>query len=228
MSMRARTFDYSRVDWRFVARIMRENNLRLSRTRAGVSDTMTNPKKLPLLLSGDELRRRSALNEQRVCRFIFQTRLDPPPQSGAAVQELLFTIADLTNDGLLPAGRLRLWSSSARHNFFNPTVFKEISRVAPEKLPAALRSFSQEVCRRWPELEIDPVLLYAWCEWELNFGPLHPFYDGCGRISRSFGAMLLIRASYPLPRFDSPSAYFEHGDQGPETFAEHVRERIGG
>jgi hypothetical protein len=224
MGTRDPSFDYSRVDWRFAARIMHENSARLSRTRRGVSDTQTSPEKLPLLLSGDDLGRRSAENEQRVHQFVAETALGPPPQSGMDVRDVLFSIADLTNAGLLPAGRLRTWSTSYRPRF---AAGGPVARVPHENLPEAVLAFSGGVFRRWPELEADPVPLYAWCEWQLNFGPLHPFYDGCGRIARAFGALLLIRASSLLPLYDSAQSYFGHGERGPEVFGEYVRERIG-
>jgi hypothetical protein len=72
----------------------------------------------------------------------------------------------------------------------------------------------------------DPVPLAAWAEWELGGGALHPFYDGCGRISRSFAAMLLIRASSLLPLFDDRRSYFDHGNRGRTAFASYMRDCI--
>ena len=66
--------------------------------------------------------------------------------------------------------------------------------------------------------------LASWSEWELNGGSLHPFYDGCGRISRSFGALLLMRASWLPPVYDNAASYFERGSRG--DFCEYMRERI--
>src|SRR5262245_6257095 len=102
-------FNYGQVDLRFVARILNENSLRLSRTRKGVSDTQTSARKAPLRVVGDDLKTRSAENEQRVHRFIFVTRTDPPPGSIEDVKTFLLEIADLTNEGLLPNGRFRTW-----------------------------------------------------------------------------------------------------------------------
>ena len=96
-------------DPRLIAKIIDENNRRLSRTRSGVSDTSASHAKLPLLLSGEALRKQSAENEGRVCRFIADCRGEPAVADPAAVRQGLFVLADLTNAGLLPAGRLRIW-----------------------------------------------------------------------------------------------------------------------
>jgi Fe-S-cluster-containing dehydrogenase component/CRP-like cAMP-binding protein len=214
-------FNYDDVDWQFVGRILDENSIRLSRTRGGKSNTGTSPQKQPLALQGDALKLRTAENERRVQQFLFQSRKDPPPGDGKAVLALLWQIADLTNDGLLPAAeKLRSWPSQPEP----PAPAR--SRVEPDKLASALEQFAEEVYRRWTELEGDPVPLASWAEWELNGGTLHPFYDGCGRISRAFGGLLLLRASWMLPLYEDRDAYFTHGHGGPKGFAGYVRNRI--
>lgn len=214
-------FNYDDVKWQFVARILKENSTRLSRTRGGESSTATSPEKQPLLLQGEALRRRAAANERRVQRFLFRSRHDPAPPDGKAVLDLLWQIADLTNDGLLPSTeKLRTWPSHPE-----PPA-PPGNRVEPASLAAALEQFAGEVHRRWPELAVDPVPLASWAEWELNGGSLHPFYDGCGRISRAFGAMLLLRASWMLPLYQDQALYFAHGHRGPKGFADYVRRRI--
>jgi len=220
-------FNYEQVDLRFVSRILNENSLRLSRTRQGVSDTSTSSRKAPLRLVGDELKRHSAKNEQRVHRFIFETRIDPAPGTIDAVKTFLFQIADLTNDGLLSNGGLRTWpigEHSIPLEDGGVTVAK--AKIPPERLDEAVAAFCTRVFENWQMLKTDPVKLAAWSEWELNGGSLHPFYDGCGRISRSFGAALLIRGSCLLPLYDLPSSYFKAGNSGQEAFCEYVRSSI--
>jgi hypothetical protein len=58
----------------------------------------------------------------------------------------------------------------------------------------------------------------------LNGGRLHPFYDGCGRISRSFGASLLLRASELLPLFEDTHKYFAMGND--RMFETYYQTRI--
>jgi hypothetical protein len=214
-------FDYDQAGWQVVARILDENSTRLSRTRGGVSDTTTSSKKQPLLLQGEALRRRSAENERRVQHFLFESRHETAPRDGAALLELIWHVAELTNEELLPSPRmLRAWPSERLPP--GPPG----SRTNPAELPEALKQFADEVQRRWPELAQDPVPLASWAEWELNGGSLHPFYDGCGRIARSFGALLLLRGSWLLPLYEDQETYFAQGHQGPAVFADYVRQRI--
>lgn len=221
---KTRFFDYSRVDWRFVARIMDENSRRLGRSRKGESDTSTSKEKLPLLLIGDALKRRVMENEERVYQYIFETGVRFSPSKGNDVEKLLFSIADMTNEGLLPAGRFRTWPIRAHQ----PSVYGDQPVSGPEdKVPSqdlktAITSFCETVWQRWSELDSNPVPLAAWAEWELNGGTLHPFYDGCGRISRSFGAMLLIRGSVLPPLYDEDRPYFNHGNQGIDVFVSYM------
>jgi hypothetical protein len=220
-------FDYDRHDWTFIARIMDENSRRLSRTRCGRSDTSSSDNKLPLLLSGEALRARSACNEQQVQRFIFSKRQDPKPQNPEQLQQLLYAIADMTNDGLLPAGKLRDWPIAAEQvSASGEPVSGPEPKVSPEELPSELQKFALAVFERRDELETDPVPLAAWAEWELNGGRLHPFYDGCGRIARSFTALLLLRGSWLLPLHESLAEYFAQGNRGTPAFAAYMRKQI--
>jgi hypothetical protein len=209
-----------------VARILDESSRRLSRTRSGVSDTRTSSSKQPLLQAGDALRQRAAENERRVYRFLFDTRKHLPPASGEAVLQILLTVADMTNDGLLPDGRWRTWPIGAwapAADGSATAISGPEAKVPPELLPEATRSFCETVQGRWRELGHDPVPLASWAEWQLNGGVLHPFYDGCGRISRSFGALLLIRGGCLLPLYDGMAGYFEHGNRGTAAFCDYVR-----
>jgi hypothetical protein len=214
-------FDYDAAGLSLVSLILNENSRRLSRTHAGVSDTSTSPAKQPLLLQGEALRRRAAENEEHVHQFLFDTRHAAPPRDPEQVLSLLWAIVDRTNEGLVPTGqRFRAWPSRS----LPPAP--DYERVSPEELPAALDRFAAEVYRRWQELETDPVPLASWAEWELSGGSLHPFYDGCGRISRCFGALLLLRASWSLPLYEDQARYYAHGHQGPKAFAAYVTKRI--
>jgi hypothetical protein len=220
-------FNYDETDWRLIARVLDENSARLSRTRAGVSDTSTSDGKRKLLLEGKALRRRCAANEGRVCRLLFAARHEPPPQSPADVLELLWRIADTMNDGLVrPGDRLRQWPSYAEVPAGAGLPARRVARRAPAELPAALERFTGDVHRRWGELAGDPVPLASWAEWELNGGSLHPFYDGCGRSARAFGALLLVRGSWLPPVYEDVGTYFDHGHRGEQAFAAYVRQRI--
>lgn len=204
--------DYEKLGLEFISRALNENSVRLSRTRKGVSDTSTSVSKRSLLLAGKPLEQRSAENELHVHGWLWEHRQGLGPLDPSEIFSWVISIADLTNAQLLPAGRFREWPISGK--------------VEPELIPNALRSFCESIHARWHELEVDPVPLASWSEWQLNGGSLHPFYDGCGRIARSFSALLLIRASSILPLFDNLKSYFENGNKGEGTFSQYYRARI--
>ena len=90
-------FDFTKVDWTFVHSIMAENNRRLSRTHRGHSDTGSSEQKQPLLLSGQALVDQIEDNEIDVHKFVHAQSTATEPQSPTAVRNILFQIADLTN-----------------------------------------------------------------------------------------------------------------------------------
>ncbi len=207
---------------------MNENNRRLSRTHGGESDTSASHEKLPLLLTGDALRRQSAENERRVCQLIMDWRTEPLLTDWAVIRQVLFVMADLTNTGLLPAGRLRVWDvpypvQPAEDDGYQPAPSR---RIPADEMPQAVETFCRTIHARLHELAADPVALAAWAAWHINPGPLHPFYDGCGRVSRTFSAWLLARASRFPPLFEDWSTYFTHAAGGPAVFADYMRARI--
>lgn len=220
--------DYTTGGLDLVSSILDANSQRLSRTRGGVSDTSTSAEKERLTVSGNELAEQSRKNEARVHALLFERRDSFNPQGPADVLQLLLEIADGTNDNLLPSNRWRRWDvpshGEGRDEFSQRAL---LSAAIPfTSVEAALEEFVQVVFEHWSTLEADPVPLASWAEWQLNAGPLHPFYDGCGRISRLFSAALFLRASWLLPMYDSRETYFERANRGTASFAGYVRERI--
>lgn len=207
-------FDYSRVDWQFVSNILNSNSIALSRTRHGISDISSSLLKKRLLLVGEELQKKSAENEVSVHSYIFKIR-NASPACANNIFSILSEIADLTNSGLLPRGRWREWSLDDIDTPINPL-----------NIEGLVLDFCNIIYNRWSELFVDPIPLVAWAEWELNGGLLHPFYDGCGRISRSFSALLLLHSSTLLPLYNDRDIYYSQGNTGIESFSEYIRERI--
>ena len=228
MTRTAVSFDYTRVDWSFVHRIMSENNRRLSRTHKGHSDTGSSDDKRPLLLSGPALRAQIERNAEEVGKFVHAQGVSLHPRSAREVRSILFQVADLTNQGTLPQGRFRTWPIAANQPPLTggPTISGPDAKVSPDSIESELDDFCAGVWHRWPEISSDPVPLAAWAEWELNAGPLHPFYDGCGRISRYFAAALLVRGSCLIPLFENSTSYFFHANQGRDHFEVYFRSRI--
>jgi len=220
--------DYDSVDWTFVSRILEENSRRLSRTHHGKSDTGSSALKRPLLLSGQELQERARANECAVHRFIFESRR-LEIVSPLHVRDVLIRIADLTNDGLLPEGRFRTWPIEANQRSVDGLAIVSgiVAKALPAEIPNAVDEFCKMLWCRWGDLLQDPIPVAAWAEWELNGGRLHPFYDGCGRISRSFAAALLVRAGWLLPLFTDGDTYFTEGNRGADAFIEYYRSSIG-
>ena len=201
-----------------VSAILEENSGKLSRTRSGKSDTSSSKDKQPLKLSGDRLAAKSVANEGNVHKYLASLEGAPDPGSPADVKAMLFKIADLTNDGLLPdgSGRFRKWDVSNAG----------VSKTAPKDIPKGVDDFCRQVYSRWSEVKKDPIPLAAFAEWELNGGKLHPFYDGCGRISRNFSAAVLSRGGKPPPSYDTSEAYLKAGNTGPKAFEGYMRSAV--
>jgi hypothetical protein len=212
----------------FICRIMAENNRRLSRTFQGRSDTGTSVEKLPLQLDGDALRDRVESNGRRVCAFVQAQSSTYAPRSAENIHALLLAIADKTNQGLLPAGLYRTWHIDANRlsTTGGPSVSSPATPVPPDKIQEELTTLCRKLWQAWAELLRDPVPQAAWAEWRLGGGPLHPFYDGCGRISRAFSAVLLVRGGQLLPLFDTSARYFAAGNGGDKSFLAYYRSRM--
>lgn len=223
------TIDYDDRDCQLISRILQENSRRLSRTTSGFSNTQTHSRKLPLRFTGESLKEKARENEHAVGKWIYATRNDPPPHSRSDVLTLIWKVCDGINAELLPTKeRLRCWPIGTYQKSLdgsNPSGRTE-PKLDPDRLPEAMDRYADVLLERWSELSTEPVPLAAWAEWQLNGGPLHPFYDGCGRISRAYSAMLLVRGRTLLPIYDSLNNYFDHGHQGETAFADYMREGI--
>jgi hypothetical protein len=215
-------FNYSATDECLISHILDSNSKILSRTRHGTSDTSASSLKKPQRLLGMELVKRSAENERRAYSFLCATSGQALPKSSGNWRHLLFEIADIVNDGLLPAGPLREWNlKSFAHASSGPS-----ERVPASSLECEIDVFCEQLSGYEKELLLDPVPVAASIEWALNGGHLHPFYDGCGRISRIMSACVLIRSSCLLPLYDTRESYFTHGNLGRESFAGYVQSCI--
>jgi hypothetical protein len=167
-------------------------------------------------------------NDVDVAKFVHSQCRRRAPDSANDVQEILFKIADLTNRGIIPGAKFRTWKIAANQTSLTggPAISGPEAKVPPQKIEEAVYDFAAMVLNRWPELNEDPVPLAAWAEWQLNGGTLHPFYDGCGRISRSFAATLLVTADSLLPLFDNSANYFTAGNRGLASFIGYYAEQF--
>lgn len=197
------------MTWR---EIFVETDLAMSRTSRGVSDTSASSRKHPLLLDGEALREASQRNRDRLLDLLEDL---PAPESARAAAEGLARIEATVNAGLLPEGRFRTWELDYPEGNI-------AAHVLVRDLPAEMERLAEELHARWPG---DPVATAAFVEWTLN-GPLHPYYDGCGRISRGAGAWVLLRAGLLPPLYSSKSEWYEAAAGGLDAFTAFVRRSV--
>jgi hypothetical protein len=213
-------YHYDENSLALICDILASNSDVLSRSRRGVSDTSSSSSKRPLRLTGRDLRERVTENELVAQRFIWQSRNEAFPITGAGVNSLLLHIAGLVNKDLLPEGVYRTWDFETSPHHYG-------SRVAAQSLESALESYCERLATQASDTSIDPIALAADAEWELNGGSLHPFYDGCGRISRLFSACMLVRSDYLLPLYTGAVEYFGAGNSSRPAFSAYFRHCIG-
>lgn len=192
-----------------------ETDLAMSRTSRGVSDTSASSRKHPLKLEGEALREASQRNRDRLLDLL---EVLPAPTTRQEAADGLARIEATVNEGLLPEGRFRTWEL----DYPDGNI---AAHVAVKDLPAEMDRLAAELCARWPAPGEDPVPAAAFVEWTLN-GPLHPYYDGCGRISRAAGAWVLLRSGALPPRYASKAEWYRAAAGGLEAFTEYVRRSV--
>jgi hypothetical protein len=193
--------------------ILEQNDRTLSRTaKNSVVDTSSSTQKLPGLLSGPKLAEKLEANRDAVACFIeWQSRRRAVSDWEHAL--VLVTLGYLTGQGILPAGVFREWE-------YQPPGDKgKLHQIPPQDIPRAILSLGKRSSKmgaiRDSELRLAAV---GGIEWDLVVGPLHPFYDGCGRVSRYFSATLCIWHQLPLVQHTSREQYFCNARKGKRAF----------
>jgi hypothetical protein len=195
---------------------------RLSRTAAtGIADRTASPAKQPSRLEGPALRRRIDANRQLVARFIAWRRGAWPRGAGEHFG-VLCTLGHLAGLGIFPAGLFREWE----YDVGRYGVADAGPPVPPAGVEPALLALAGELARGRELAAAARVELVARAEWALGIGPLHPFYDGCGRISRYAATLLALWLDVPLVTHPSRDAYFRAARAGPRAFVAYYRERV--
>ena len=164
--------------------------------------------------------RQARSNERTMYKTAFEYGRTGDFASGRNVRTFLFRLADQAMHRLHEGVRYRTWSIPDVQQIVPGA--SSVAKLEPDNLPEEVELFCEEVAARSPEMKVDPYPVMAWAEWELNGGALHPFYDACGRISRCFGAAILIHGHRVLPLYDSRESYFAAGNQSHERFVEYV------
>jgi len=193
-----------------------------SRTVAtGAVDRTASPAKRPALVRGPALLARIAANRRLVARFIAWRRRAWPATAGEHFG-VICTLAHLAGMGIVPAGLFREWEYDAGR-------YGVAGRPVPcEEVPAALLALATEVSRGRTLRMPARIELVALTEWELGIGPLHPFYDGCGRISRYVATLLSLWLDVPVATHVSRDAYLGAARAGRDAFVAYYRKRARG
>lgn len=196
----------------------------LSRTVAtGRADRAASPLKQDALVAGPALRARVAANRRLVARFLLWRRR-AWPQDALEHFGAVCTVAHLAGLGLLPEGLFRRWPYDvSRHGG------RAARRpIAARAVPPALLALMARVARARSWGPAARLALVAQVEWELGIGPLHPFYDGCGRVSRYVATLLSLWLDVPLATHASREGYFRAARAGRAHFVAYYRERTRG
>ena len=193
----------------------------LSRTAAsGQAHTSVSEKKCGLLLRGGELKKQMERNRRLVAAFIaWRSRWFPETIHEHHIA--LCTMAQLVGFRLLPRGLFREWS------YDNSYGVKWVTApVEPAGIQGGLEGLAMQVLAgQCGEME-ERVATIAGIEWEMVVGPLHPFYDGCGRISRAYSRLVADWYKVRAAVHTSREAYFEAARGGREAFRKYYREQV--
>jgi hypothetical protein len=55
-------------------------------------------------------------------------------------------------------------------------------------------------------------------EWEISTGPLHPFYDGCGRVGRAVAFLMQTWLGATVAEYGSRAEYLAAARKGKQHF----------
>ncbi len=183
---------------------------RISRTFGGISDTSSSSLKKPLLLNGAKLADKIDENFQRAVYYLLLD--ETQPHSAADVRRLFLETYWIVNEGLLPGQAIwREWET--KYN------------IPSAGIRDAFDEFSRECYARMQNPSCDAISLSAWSEKELNTR-IHPFYDGCGRVSRAWSVAQLARVNCKWPVFSSREEYFSLIEQPLNVWTSAYRDRI--
>jgi hypothetical protein len=138
------------------------------------------------------------------------------PQCPEEATACLITVALLTNLGISYGTLYRLWPYEPQvHGYSGPLIRPSEIRG---KLVEVGTSLMRSIGIGDTEQRLQTI---AQVEWQLGIGPLHPFYDGCGRISRYFSAIIACWQEVPLVYHRSRVEYMGHASDGITAFTEY-------
>lgn len=203
---------------------LEQNDLVLSRTAiTGAIDRSVSHNKKPPLLFGPKLEERVRANRELVAQFIIWQTHHKPDSEWEYVFSLT-TLAHITGIGILPEGILRRWPYDV-----SGTLAGAGKSVPAQNIPSGIIDLGRRTFELSSSYEInDRLRKIASVEWDIGIGPLHPFYDGCGRVSRYFAVLVSLWNQLPLVRHSSRDEYFRCAKAGREAFGDYyvIQERM--
>lgn len=187
----------------------------LSRTAAtGRIDLAASPEKLSSMREGDDTTDTHRVNLQLIVSFINWRALNVP-SSAVEMFASLTTLAHLTNMSLTPSILFRHWPYAGKGAW--------VSRWNSVEAHAAPAEMWRIIVGAFENLHEPRYLrdLVAGLEWDIGIGPVHPFYDGCGRISRYFTALIAMWTNIVVPLHGSRDEYMHAAGIGRSHFVEY-------
>lgn len=190
-----------------------ENLTIMSRTaRTGTVDASVSPLKEGSVISPEILQEQVRKNSEEVIDFVW-TDSNRPIQTPDDVRALLFHIAMLTHTGVVSP-------LAPDESLFRKHPVPYGKKIEPRDVPHAMQEFYAAFLQKMRDVEdgrTQPIDVAAWVDFELDES-LHPFADGCGRISRSLAAYVLRRFQTPLPAIRDREEYYRNMRQGWDAF----------
>jgi hypothetical protein len=194
---------------------LHETDNTLSRTTAtGTVSSTASPNKKPMLLREERLLAQMGRNRRAVSEYI-RYKKNYIPKRGIECALIVICIAELTGLKLFPEGIFREWDyAGSSYKVSDPGA-----QIAPDAIFQGLENLGGQVLNIADFSTIERRLQdIAMIEWRIGIGPLHPFYDGCGRVARYFSTLLSLWFDVPVVIHRSRDDYFSAARGGIRSF----------
>jgi hypothetical protein len=185
----------------------------LSRTiSTGMVNQAVSSLKKPMLVNGNVLESHLLERLEQVARYVSQRACRPAVARGELLAAL-FSIAEIYSSGIFPEGLFRTWAYSA------PIDEADSPEIEVDQIWASLLSLEDAYFTR---LNVDASYdMAGWLEWEIGIGPIHPFYDSCGRISRYFSTLVSLWNHQSVPVHTNRDLYMNSARMGVDKFLDY-------
>jgi len=188
----------------------------VSRTSLGISDTSISTEKEKIALKGEELAHRVDVNTENVAEYIWEVKKHKI-DSVETLKAALAAIVEITHKDI---------------NEKDPYDFRtwpvDYSKISPENIQPAMHAFYEQYfdkLRKVANKEMSAYEAAIWAEYTVN-RDIHPFQDGCNRISMSWGVLALAIAGEPQPKYESRGGYLKAINGGFEQFRNYYLEHV--